>query len=456
MRILIFYISFLGLLIFSCTDKPTMENSPEYNNSLLEQLPHHIKLTWASDPANSQAVSWRTRSYQAKSQLEYTKATASPFFEADIVTLPAVSDTFTAEDGTWNYHTVNIQNLEPNTRYSYRVGNGDYWSEWAEFTTATGKNEPFKFLYFGDVQRFIFSKGSRAIRQAILHNPDAKFMVFAGDLIHRSAVNAENWAEFFPAGGWVFENYPTIATPGNHEHKWYPDDKTTYEEITPIWNHSFAFPKNGPEGMDEQTYFIDYNNIRVISLNLVFYAKHKEAILQWTEDRLKEFKGDWVIMTHHYHMEAAARNRNPGIRYPELKALYEKYQVPLVLTGHEHLYARGQMDGVFPVYAISVAGPWMNAIRFQDWMDRAGTSLQLFQEISVEPNQIHFVARTIMGEVYDEFWINKSSEGKMKVENNPNLGPESLEPPLNFEERYDKELVDSYEEDKAAFLNRNK
>lgn len=447
---------FLPIIILSCSTQKKTTSSSDYDNSLLEQLPHHIKLTWESDPATTQAVCWRTRQGQVESKLQYTKATPSPFFEDKIITVEAQSDTFTADDGTWNYHAVNLENLDPNTRYSYRVGNNDYWSEWAEFTTATGENEPFKFLYFGDVQRFIFSKGSRAIRQAVLHNPDAKFMVFAGDLIHRSAVNIENWGEFFPAGGWIFENYPTIATPGNHEHKWYPDDKTTYEKITPIWNHSFAFPQNGPEGMKEETYFVDYNNIRVISLNLVFWSKHKETILKWTEERLKEFKGDWVIMTHHYNMESAARNRTPGIRYPELKELYEKYEVPLVLTGHEHLYARGQMDGVFPVYAVSVAGPWMNAIRFEEWMDRAGTSLQLFQEIYVSPESLRYVSRTIMGDVYDEFAISKKADGTLNYQERPDLGPESLVPPQNFEDRYDKELVESYESDKEAYLNRDK
>lgn len=440
------------LIAWSCSTSKT--GTDVSNNGLLEQLPHHIKLSWSTDPATSQAVSWRTRPSQKKSTLEYTVATASPFFEDEVQAIQAQTDTFRADDGLWYYHTVNLENLQPATTYSYRVGAENYWSEWSEFTTASGQEEPFSFLYFGDVQRFIHSKGSRALRQAVLDVPDAKFMIFAGDLIHRAAINTENWREFFPAGGWAFQHIPTIAAPGNHEHLWYPSEKKQ-REITPLWNMNFAFPHNGPEGMDGETFYVDYNNVRILSLNLCrTKPEEREAIYRWTEERLKEFTGDWVIATHHYHMESAARNRKPGIRYPELKALYEKYQVPLVLTGHEHLYARGRMEADYPVYVVSVAGPWMNAIRFEEWMERAGTSMQLFQEIQVSPQRLHFTAKTILGDVYDEFTITKEANGTMSFHQSEELGPESLVPPDNFEERYDKALVESYEADKMKYLKR--
>ena len=449
-RIIYLFIS-LSMLTFYCQG----QKGKEYNNSLLEQLPHHIKLSWETSPENSQAVSWRTRADESKSYLEYAEATASPFFEDQIELIEPISESYESEDGLWNYHSVNLQNLKPNTQYSYRVGNKDTWSEWSEFKTATGKNEPFKFLYFGDVQRYIHSLGSRALRQAVLANPDAKFMLFAGDLIHRGGLNQENWNEFFPAGGWAFQNIPTIATPGNHEHKW--ADKET-REVTPLWNLNFCFPKNGPKGQEEQTYFIDYNNIRVISLDTSakMTTEQKQETYVWLENALKEFKGDWVFVTFHHAMAGLARNRNPDIRFPEIKALLEKYKVPMVLTGHEHLYTRGRMDADFPVYAVSVAGPYQNAIQFSDWIERAGTTMQLYQEIHVSENQLKYVAKTVLGEIYDAFTITKKSNGELQFEEAPDLPIESLIPTKDFEKRYDKELIKSYESDKIKYLQRKK
>ncbi|MBT28485.1 MAG: metallophosphoesterase [Thalassobius sp.] len=436
-------------IFFSC-QKVVRE---ELDDANVPELPHHVKLSWKTSPETSQAVSWRTTDKVTNGVVEYVKATASPFFEDDVKTITAKTDTLTSDDGTWAYHQANITGLQPATTYSYRVGDGTNWSEWTEFSTASDKKEPFTFLYHGDVQRFIYSKGSRTIREAYIQNPDAKFMVFGGDLVHRGKQNIENWGEFFPAGGFVFQKLPTIATPGNHEHY----NPKAGMDLVDLWFLNFEFPENGPAGHEEETFYFDYQNMRIISLNLCRYnnEEDRKAIYEWTEARLKEFTGDWVVMTHHYGMEALARNRKPGIRFPDLKELYEKYEVDLVLAGHEHLYARGRMDAPLPVHVISVSGPFQNAIRFADWIERAGTNLQLYQEIHVSSDTLHYITKTVLGDVYDEFKIGKDVNGKKTFIESENLPPESLIPTLNFEDRYDKELVDSYEDDKKRYLEKN-
>lgn len=413
-------------------------------------IPHHINISWKTNPETSQSINWRTTESQKVSYVEYCTATASPFFSDKVQRIKAESNAHSGDDAIWNYHSINLTGLTPNTIYSYRVGNGKFWSEWAEFKTATGDDEDFTFIYFGDVQRDIFSMGSRAVRQAVLQRPDAKFLLFGGDLVHRGGLNKENWNEFFPTGGWAFQNIPILATPGNHEHI----VAKSGENMAQQWYYNFTFPENGPKGHEEETFYVDYNNIRVISLNMCRYKypEDRKAILEWTEERLKEFTGDWVFITHHYAMHPSARNRKPGLRYPEFKALYEKYEVPIILTGHEHLYARGRIDDQFPVYVVSVAGPYQNAIQFQGWEERTGTSLQLFQEINVSKNEIHYVSKTILGEIYDEFKITKSDNGDMKYTVSTDLPPQSLLPPDRFEERYKKELVDSWEEDLKNYL----
>lgn len=438
-------------VVLSCGTKTAV--STNNNNSLLEQLPHHIKLTWKTNPATSMAVSWRTRPNIDNNVIEYTEATASPFFEDQIQRIAATKGSFTADDGSWNYFSVNVENLKPATTYSYRVGDGELWSDWAEFTTATGSNEPFTFLFFGDVQRYIYALGSRTIRQAVLENPDAKFMLFGGDLIHRGALNKENWNEFFPAGGWVFENIPVVATPGNHEHKWEDSDTG---KITPLWHLNFAFPENGPEEQKGQTYYIDYNNIRIISWDTTakITREQREATYVWLEEALQSFTGDWVFVTFHHSMAGLARNRNPEVRFPEVKALLEKYKVPVVLTGHEHLYARGRIEADFPVYVVSVAGPFQNAIQFSDWVERAGTNLQTYQELHVTPDTLTYVTKTVLGEVYDAFTITKDANGTMTFTEAENLPEQTLVPTKDFEKRYDAEEVETYEADRQKYIER--
>jgi hypothetical protein len=418
-----------------------------------QKIPHHITLSWNGNPENSQTVSWRTDYETARNYLEYCEAVPSPFFDRAVQRIEAVSASNTTDDGKWHHHSANITGLHPNTTYSYRVGEEGCWSEWSEFSTAKGGNAEFSFLYLGDVQRDIQSLGSRILRQAILGAADSKFILFGGDMVHRGALYRENWNEFYAAAGWIFRNYPMLSTPGNHEH----NNAKSGIDLSQNWYLNFSFPENGPEGHREETFFLDYNNLRLISLNLCRhrFPEDREVILRWLEDRLAEYTGDWIIVTHHFPMMTCkARTDKPNIRFPEFKALYEKYGVSLVLTGHEHLYARGNIGPELPVYVVSVAGPHQNAIYFDDWIDRCGTSLQLYQKIDITPDTLHYTSITVTGDLYDEFYVIKDLNGRNAFVPSSHLGPESLHPPADFATRYDPEIVESFQSDRDNYLKK--
>ncbi len=438
----------LTLILFSCHGVSDDEERNGFDS------PHHIVLSWEGSPHNSQSVTWRTGVGTRDNFLEFCEATPSPFFDrTKIISLRSVYELNNADDGLWYHHSATMTELQPATKYSYRVGTEGNWSEWSEFQTASGGNEPFSFLYFGDVQRDIHSLGSRILRQAVRNRPDAKFLLFGGDMVHRGALNHENWTEFFSAGSHIFQSYPMMSTPGNHEH----NNAKSGIDLSDNWYLNFTFPRNGPPGHDEETFSLDYNNVRIISLNLCRYRypKDRDAMLKWLEDRLREYNGDWVFVVHHYAMiSCKAHKEKPPVRFPEFKELYERYQVPVVLTGHEHVYARGRVNGVFPVYVVSVAGPHQNAFYFDDWIERAATSLQLYQEIDITPDSIRYVSRTVLGDVYDGFSISRGSDGVLTFDVLESLPPESLIPPAGFEDRYDQEIVDSFEANRDQYLNR--
>ena len=155
-------------------------------------------------------------------------------------------------------HTVELDELEPSTMYAYRVGDGTYWSEWFQFRTAADGADEFAFVYFGDAQNAVRSMWSRVIREANQHAPRASFMLHAGDLVNSSNVGME-WGEWFEAGGWLNGMIPVVATPGNHE---YRDGR-----LSRHWRPQLAFPKNGPKGLEDTVYFIDFQGARIVSLN---------------------------------------------------------------------------------------------------------------------------------------------------------------------------------------------
>lgn len=68
------------------------------------------------------------------------------------------------------------------------------------------------------------------------------------------------------------------------------------DSLTRHWRLNFTFPQNGPPGQEEETYYADYNNVRIISLNLCRYPIDKKGtkdMLEWLEARLKQGVHRW-------------------------------------------------------------------------------------------------------------------------------------------------------------------
>ena len=76
-----------------------------------------------------------------------------------------------------------FKNLKSDTLYAYRVGDGANWTEYYHFKTASSKEKPFSFIYFGDAQNEVKTHWSRVFREAFRDAPRAAFTLHAGDLV---------------------------------------------------------------------------------------------------------------------------------------------------------------------------------------------------------------------------------------------------------------------------------
>ena len=385
-----------------------------------------IILTWSENPATTQAVTWRTDTGDMQAIAQIAKADASPFFGNNARTIPATTAGLQLDNGKLYYHSVNFTNLTPNTLYAYRVGNGAHWSAWFQFRTASDQPEPFSFIYFGDAQNNIRSLWSRAIRSAILENPRARFLIHAGDLVHHGDSDDE-WGEWFDAAGWLFAMVPSLPATGNHE---YRNERTSRKRLSPFWRPQFMLPENGVSGLEETVYYIDYQGVRMVVLNSNKKIK-KQA--RWLEKILKANPNHWTIIAFHHPVNPTFYLENEKKLDKIWKPIFEKYNVDLILQGHEHIYARGFGSGretntnqaAGPLYITSVSGPKMYRIKHRRWMNRVGENMQLFQVISVSRNTLQFRAMTVTGELYDAFHLLKEKSGKkVFIERMPPDSPE--------------------------------
>lgn len=373
--------------------------------SAQQARPDRIVLNITANPSRSAAVTWRTDAATDSGYAEIAPATPNPAFTGKATRLPAGTSGVLSDTLRVRYHSVVFDNLQPDTEYAYRVGRGDDWSEWFEFRTAGLPGQPFSFIYLGDAQTNLFSLWSRAIRKAWAAAPDARLIIHAGDLVNRGNNNHE-WQGWFEAGNFIHASIPGLMTPGNHEYH-YPNDSG---QVSVFWRPQFTLPENGPPGLEETCYYTDVQGVRFISLNSQEIEINERLLhLQrnWLEKVLQENKARWTVVTFHHPVLSTKKNRDNKFVREHIKPLLDRYNVDLVLTGHDHTYARGRDGNQGPVYVVSVSGPKMYEVDAAPWMHTTGSHQQFYQVIRVEDNTIHYNAYTVDGQLHDAFKLRK-------------------------------------------------
>ncbi len=392
-------------------------------------LPDRIVLSWTGDPATSIAVTWRTSAEVQQGWLEVAEATAGPEFARQAKRLPAVASPHESPWGAAHYHSVNVGELAPETKYTYRVGDGENWSEWNQFTTASADAKPFTFVYFGDAQNDLHSHWSRVVREAYSDAPKAAFLLHAGDLINKGDNDAD-WGEWFAASSHIHRMIPCIATPGNHEYVKSGESIlgiTLGRKLTSYWRPVSAFPENGPDGLHETAYYIDYQGVRVISLNS---NEQLELQAEWLEGVLTQNPHRWTVVTFHHPVYSSAAGRDNALMRDIWQKVFDKFHVDLVLQGHDHTYARthavrheenvptgvtARSETGGTVYVVSVSGPKMYNLEKRPQMARAAEDTQLYQIIHVNGDELRYEARTATGQLYDGFRLNKQADGRNQL-----------------------------------------
>lgn len=429
---------FLISCSFSTFSQTVEYKEPKFHSdwSKPSVYPDRIIINFGEHPESQIGVTWRTNSEIDSGFVEIAKASGDPKFWQNKKTLLAKTEVFDAREIKTaevlaHYHSLEIDNLEPETFYGYRVGDGERWSEWFQFETASKKpDEEFSFLYVGDAQNYILELWARLIREGFKTAPEAKFFIHAGDLIN-TAHREQDWHEWFTAGGFIHSMIPSFPTPGNHEYR-AKDSLENAEKIRSLslqWQPQFTLPKNGPEGLEETVYYMDYQDARIISLNS---NRDLEIQAEWLEKLLQKTTQKWIIVTYHHPMYSASSGRDNATLREIWKPIFDKYQVDLALQGHDHSYARGRVspgdnvlegvnlrDQTGTVYVVSVSGGKMYEVG-GDWTDlgavkdRSGEITQLFQVITVKGDHLLFESYTAIGELYDSFELIKTENGPNK------------------------------------------
>ena len=252
-------------------------------------------------------------------------------------------------------------------------------------------------------------------------------MLHAGDVVDRPYKGSQ-WSDLFAAMGSAARTRNWLVSIGNHEQcvlvlKCRSKQGQAFRSY-------FDWPDNGVPGQGETWFHVDYQGVRIVVLDSFGGRMAEQAA--FLDKALAENPTRWSIVLMH----APPFATRPGRANTEVRDLWlpliEKHDVDLVLSGHDHSYARGSRTPDGPVFAVSVSGPKYYEVTDVDWVLNKATrtvwaaATSTYQVITIAGDTLSYRAVVTHrgagstspfgpGGVLDQFTIEKAADGEKVV-----------------------------------------
>ena len=385
-------------------------------------FPDRIVASPAQDAASGFSVAWRTSAQVDAPLLQIVVAGDSPDMGIPRE-IASSSRELRTENGLARHHRADVDGLQPDTLYAWRVQGGGTWSAWHHIRTAARAEAPMTLLYFGDTQNKNTSLTTRVMREAMRHAPDARLALFAGDLVSGGDGEDDNeWGEWFEAN----ESLPTsmMVAPAIGNHEYFEEFEDTPRERRVLgahWPLTFSLPGNGAADAKGTTYWFDYQGVRVAVIDGTSALDLGTASAQarWLDGVLGANPHRWSIVMTHQPFFSPRDGRDNLLLREHLLPVIRKHHVDLVLQGHDHVYGRRAGDAPTPVFVVSVAGAKQYRLsrEARETMRPVAEDTQLFQVVRIDGTRLRYEARTATGRLYDAFeLLDDGAAGKRLLE----------------------------------------
>ena len=270
-------------------------------------------------------------------------------------------------DGVKYYsNKVIVKNLKADTNYYYQVMQNGKWQDAEVYTTKSFSE--FSFLYVGDPQigasknqtsteqEKMVSAGNEVsssaadnlaarndgynwnniLNDAVKDHSDVSFIVSAGDQVN-AGKNEREYAAYLGAD--ALTSLPVATTIGNHD--------SVSNQYSLHFNNPNAFSSKDANYIQGQTeagtdYYYSYGNVLFIVLDTNNYncATH-ENVMKKAISENKDAK--WRIVVFHQDIFGSGYDHSDSdgmVLRTQLTPLMDKYDIDVVLQGHDHTYSR--------------------------------------------------------------------------------------------------------------------
>jgi predicted phosphodiesterase len=226
----------------------------------------------------------------------------------------------------------------------------------------------------------------------------ADLILHTGDVVYPAGAREDYPAGFFEPFAPLIASVPVYPTLGNH------DVKT--QGGAPFLE-TFFTPTNGVEP-DGRTYSFDWANVHFTCLDVqtTSFAPDSPQVA-WLERDLAATDRQWkVVWFHNPAIGASTHGDDEGLKASVVPVL-ERHGVDLVLTGHDHVYAR--FFPVGDVTYVTSGGGGKNLYAVNDDPRLAyAESVFHFVRVDVDGRELTLRATDASGRVFDTVVIRKS------------------------------------------------
>jgi hypothetical protein len=232
------------------------------------------------------------------------------------------------------FHHVELQGLEPGTRYTYNLGR--YGVE-ASFETAPAAGTPFAFVVYGDT-RTRHEVHRRTVNRILEAKPN--FVLHMGDLVANGLVS-KDWDIFFDIEKELLRSIPFFPTLGNHERN------------APFYYRIFCSP-----GAETDHYSFDWGDAHFATINSNQQGEtpeereaHLKTQADWLREDLRRNKKSltFVYMHHPVYTAVERRQQSADRLRRQLEQVFVEGGVTAVFAGHDHNYQHHVQSGIHHV-----------------------------------------------------------------------------------------------------------
>lgn len=274
-------------------------------------------LSWSNDgmiqnnlSSTTMTISWRSEEMEV-GHLVYWSDTTDPV---------------TLTNATINIqHSYRLDNLQPDTKYYYKIGNELHESPKLHFTTMAANPSVITFSMWADTQ----PPGSNfRLTTPLIVDRDPQFVIQSGDLVSQGG-NWDHWQEYLSVIKDFTPYRAFMPAPGNHE---------TYGDDPDIENFKEVFALPGNEST--YSYCVGQDDMLFIAINTgangVITANDLDFVQQTLNAHYLDFT--WIAIYCH-HPPYCSESTNTGLN-ASFATFVETYDVDVVFTGHVHIYER--------------------------------------------------------------------------------------------------------------------